>query len=295
MQVYADKASKAMHDIRLENATLRERLQASTAHQAADTAACQQLQGQLARAQEGMLQLEAQQAGHAEQLADVTGQLAGVQVQLEAGRTGREAQQAQQQELLALREQLAVVQTERNAAAELQQQAASQIALLRSRSVSAGPCCQQAWRLHLPALTGSTGWVHVPCLEAVVGHRQQQRPWLPHFTCPSCQQRCQKHCFCCREVELGSLRRMVRELQGMQRGADELRAADEVMVQPSGIWRGAHYAACKHLALEPESGCSRLCCWGSALHCQRPAAWFWERWACSRSSSLLSAGPSEGA
>eukprot|EP00891_Asterochloris_glomerata_P008067 jgi/Astpho2/8067/Aster-03014 len=120
-------------------------------------------QGQLARAQEGMLQLEAQQAGHAEQLADVTGQLAGVQVQLEAGRTGREAQQAQQQELLALREQLAVVQTERNAAAELQQQAASQIALLRSR-----------------------------------------------------------------EVELGSLRRMVRELQGMQRGADELRAADEV-------------------------------------------------------------------
>ena len=146
-----------MHDIRTENASLRERLQASTAHQAADTAACQQLQGQLAKAQEAQLQLEAQQAGRAEQLADVTGQLAEVQVQLEAAHTGREVQQAQQQELVALREQLAVVQQERNAAAELQHQAATQVALLRSRSVPARPCWGPALRLHLPALSGSTG------------------------------------------------------------------------------------------------------------------------------------------
>ena len=189
MQVYADKASKAMHDIRSENAMLRERLQASTAHQAADAAAGQQLQSQLARAQEGKLQLEAQQAGRAEQLADVKGKLAGVQAQLEAAHTGREAQQTQQQELVALREQLAVVQQERDAAAEVQHQAAAQAALLRSRSVPAWPCCQQAVRLRLPALTGSTGWVHMPCLEAGVGHRQRQRPWLPHFISPGCQQR----------------------------------------------------------------------------------------------------------
>ena len=143
MQVYADKASKAMHDIRTENALLRERLQASTAHQAADTAECQQL--------------EAQQAGRAEQLADVTGQLAELQVQLEAAHTGREAQQAQQQELVALREQLAVIQQERTAAAELQHLAAAQVALLRSRSVPACPCCGQGCHPP-PALAVSKGF-----------------------------------------------------------------------------------------------------------------------------------------
>ena len=230
MQVYADKASKAMHDICSENAMLRERLQASTAHHAADAAACQQLQGQLAKAQEGMMQLKAQHATCEEQLASVTGQLAEVQVQLEATRTGREAQQAQQQELVALREQLAGVQQEKEAAAGLQHQAAAQAALLRSRSVPACPNCQQALRVTLPALTGGTGWVPSACLEAGVGHRQRQRPWLPHFTDPGCQHRHKQHCLCCREVELDSLRRMVKELQGMQRGADTLRAADEVIV-----------------------------------------------------------------
>ena len=291
VQVYADKASKAMHEIRLENATLRERLQASAAHQAADTAACQQLQDQLAGAQETQLQLEAQLAGRAQQMADVTGQLAEVQVQLEAAHPGREAQQAVQQEVAALREQLTVVQQERHAAAELQHQAAGQAALLRSRSVPACPCCQQALRLDLPALTGSTDWVHSPCWEAGVGHQPRQRPRLPHFTGPGCQQRFQQHCFCCREVEVESLRRMVRELQGMQRGADALRAADEVMLQLitqlASLW---HWSLAPHVA-----GCVASSQHSIAIAMLHGPFIISMRWTCSSSGSLLSAGSQEGA